>query len=86
VDPRAGLDDVENRKFLTLPEVELRPFGRPARRQSLHRPSTPTLSMKYGAVTLPLIQRSDRTDLLTSRKIKGPTRLVHSTRIQVTEI
>jgi hypothetical protein len=25
VDPRAGLDDVEKRKFLTLPELELRP-------------------------------------------------------------
>jgi hypothetical protein len=25
VEPRAGLDDVEKRKFLTLPEVELRP-------------------------------------------------------------
>jgi hypothetical protein len=24
VDPRAGLDDVENRKFLTLPGLELR--------------------------------------------------------------
>jgi hypothetical protein len=25
VGPRAGLDDVENRKFLTLPGLELRP-------------------------------------------------------------
>jgi hypothetical protein len=25
MDPRAGLDDVENRKFLTLPGLELRP-------------------------------------------------------------
>jgi hypothetical protein len=30
VDPRAGLDDVEKRKFLTLPELELRPLGRAA--------------------------------------------------------
>jgi hypothetical protein len=29
---RAGLDDVEKRKFLTLPGLELRPLGRPARR------------------------------------------------------
>jgi hypothetical protein len=28
VDPGAGLDDVEKRKFLTLPGLELRPFGR----------------------------------------------------------
>jgi hypothetical protein len=30
VDPRAGLDNVEKRKFLTLPEFELRPLSRPA--------------------------------------------------------
>jgi hypothetical protein len=29
VDPRAGLDDLEKRKFLTLPGLELRPLGRP---------------------------------------------------------
>jgi hypothetical protein len=34
---RAGLDDVEKRKFLTLPGLELRPLGRPARSQSLYR-------------------------------------------------
>jgi hypothetical protein len=27
VDPRAGLDDVEKRKFLTLPGIEIRPPG-----------------------------------------------------------
>jgi hypothetical protein len=37
VDPRAGLDDLEKRKFLTLPELEVRPLGRPARSQSLYR-------------------------------------------------
>jgi hypothetical protein len=31
VGPRAGLDDVEKGKFLTLPGLELRPLGRPAR-------------------------------------------------------
>jgi hypothetical protein len=35
VDPRAGLDDVENRKLLTLTGLELRPLGRPARSRSL---------------------------------------------------
>jgi hypothetical protein len=30
-DLRAGLDDLENRKFLTIPGLELRPLGRPAR-------------------------------------------------------
>jgi hypothetical protein len=36
VDHRAGLDDVEKRTFFTLPGLELRPPGRPARSQSLH--------------------------------------------------
>jgi hypothetical protein len=31
VDPRASLHDVEKRKFLTLPGLELRPLGHPAR-------------------------------------------------------
>jgi hypothetical protein len=37
VDLRAGLDDVEKRKFLTLLGLELRPLGRPAHSQSLNR-------------------------------------------------
>jgi hypothetical protein len=41
VDPRAGLEDVEKRKFLTLPGLQLRPLGRPARSQSLYRLSYP---------------------------------------------
>jgi hypothetical protein len=35
--PRAGLDDVEKRKFLTLPGLEILPLGRPASSQSLYR-------------------------------------------------
>jgi hypothetical protein len=37
VEPRASLDKVEMRKSLTLPGLELRPFRRPARSQSLYR-------------------------------------------------
>jgi hypothetical protein len=37
VDPRADLGDVEKRKFLTLPGLELLTLGRPARSQSLYR-------------------------------------------------
>jgi hypothetical protein len=33
VGPRASLDNVEKRKFLTLPRLELQPFGHPACRQ-----------------------------------------------------
>jgi hypothetical protein len=41
VDPRAGLDNVEKRKFFILPGLELRPIGRPARILSLYRLSYP---------------------------------------------
>jgi hypothetical protein len=34
---RAGLNDAEKRKFLTLPGTEIRLFGRPARSQPLYR-------------------------------------------------
>jgi hypothetical protein len=37
VDPRAGLDDMEKWKLLTLPGLELRALSRPARSQSLYR-------------------------------------------------
>jgi hypothetical protein len=37
VDPRADLDDVEMRKSLALPGLELQPPGRPACSQSLYR-------------------------------------------------
>jgi hypothetical protein len=35
VDPRTGLDDLEKRKFLTLPGLELQPLSRPSRSQKL---------------------------------------------------
>jgi hypothetical protein len=41
VGSRAGMNDVEKRKLLTLPGFELRPLGRPTRRQSLYRLSYP---------------------------------------------
>jgi hypothetical protein len=37
VGPRGGLNDVEKKKFLTLPGIELRPLGRPALSLSLYR-------------------------------------------------
>jgi hypothetical protein len=50
VDPRAGPDDVEKRKFLTLPGLELRPLGRPARSQSLYRLRYPGSYLCYSLV------------------------------------
>jgi hypothetical protein len=37
VNPRAGVDDVEKRKFLTLPGLQIRLLDRPARSQSLYQ-------------------------------------------------
>jgi hypothetical protein len=45
--PGAGLDDVEKRKFLTLPGLELRTLGRPARSQSLYRLGYPGSCLLY---------------------------------------
>jgi hypothetical protein len=42
VGPRAGVDDVEKRKFLTLLGLEFRPLGHPTRSQSLYRRRYPT--------------------------------------------
>jgi hypothetical protein len=56
VDPRAGLHEVEKRKFLTLPRLELRPLSRPARSQSvyqLHFPGAIVISSKQGFAVLP---------------------------------
>jgi hypothetical protein len=63
VDPRAGLDDVKKRKFLTLPRLELRPLGRPARSQSLHRlryPSVGTVRNVAGCSLLGRIHETNR--------------------------
>jgi hypothetical protein len=46
VNPRAGLDDVEKRKFLTLTGLELQSLGRPARRKSLYPLSDPGSHIK----------------------------------------
>jgi hypothetical protein len=37
VDPGAGLNDVQKKKLLALPGLQLRPLGRPARSQSQYR-------------------------------------------------
>jgi hypothetical protein len=50
VDPRAGLDEVEKRKFLTLPGLEFRLLRRPASRQSLYRLRYPGSNLTHGVV------------------------------------
>jgi hypothetical protein len=53
VDPRSGLDDVEKRKFFTLPGLELLPLGRPARSQLL-----------YETITVPVLKSVARKRLV----------------------
>jgi hypothetical protein len=48
VDPRTGGDDVENREFSTLPLLEIRPLGRPARSRSLYRLRYPGCNVHGG--------------------------------------
>jgi hypothetical protein len=47
VGPRADLDYVEKRKFLTLPGLEVRPLDRPACSQSQYLLSSRTYTYKY---------------------------------------
>jgi hypothetical protein len=61
---RVGLDDVEKRKFLTLPVLELRTLGRPARNQSLYRLRYPGITSwrltgecRYNSTFLKLCRR-----------------------------
>jgi hypothetical protein len=48
---RAGLNDVEKWKYLTLQGLDLRPLGRPARSQSLYRLSYRRSSIRYSTGT-----------------------------------
>jgi hypothetical protein len=50
VGPRVGLDDVAERKFVILPELELRPLGRPARSQPPYRLRYPGFSQAVDCI------------------------------------
>jgi hypothetical protein len=71
LDPRAGVDDVEKRKFLILPGLELQPLGRPARSQSLYRPRYPGFSIFF---TIPIYYRILRQG---ERSIQSPKNNTH---------
>jgi hypothetical protein len=46
VEPKAGPDELEKRKFLTLPGLELRPLRRPARRITKVEEETDILTVR----------------------------------------
>jgi hypothetical protein len=66
VGPRTGLDNVEKRKFLTLPGLELRPLGRSARSQSLYWVSVLDHFLTFGVLSSIEIKRPSTLDLHTS--------------------
>jgi hypothetical protein len=77
VGPRAGQDNLEKRKFLSLPGLELRSLGRPARSQSLYRlryPGSIVLGTRWkwavSFTPLPLYPRW--TSHLFGRRLGGP--------------
>jgi hypothetical protein len=78
VDPRACLDEVEKRYFLTLPGLELRPLGRAARSQSLYRLSYPgswvrRIARRNGkVVAAALCERGRMTHLTIYLRIYSP--------------
>jgi hypothetical protein len=53
VGPRASLDDMEKQKFLTLPGLELRPLGHPARSQPLYQLRCPGSRVVWWAPIYP---------------------------------
>jgi hypothetical protein len=63
---RIGLDGVEKRVFLTLPGLELRPLGRPARSQSLYRLRYPGGNWIYWAL-IQLVTTPHKSVLQTNR-------------------
>jgi hypothetical protein len=68
VDPRAGLDDFEKRKFLTLPGLELRPLSRPPVASRYTDYDTPAPLTKGDEQKMRIFGRK------VLRKISGPTR------------
>jgi hypothetical protein len=68
VGPRAGRNNVERRKFLTLPGLELRPLSRRARSQSLYR----LRNLKFTKFTIQL------TVCIETRTFKSSTSLHQS--------
>jgi hypothetical protein len=78
--PRAGLDDVENRKLLILPGLELRPLGRPTRSQSLYRlrfPGSHSLSVRSIQFSIQLHKYIEVCEKWYIRSLERYTFLIH---------
>jgi hypothetical protein len=75
VDRRAGLDDMEKRRLLTLTGLELRTIGQPARSQSLYRLRYPSCSVwKWDYCDVSLKRRvAERNWLALNRQSRSNT-------------
>jgi hypothetical protein len=73
VDPSAGLDDVAKIKFVTLPGLEIRSFGRPARIQSLYRLRYPGSNSDHRRVVTEALHRLMFLVVFLSSRIQLPT-------------
>jgi hypothetical protein len=75
--PQSGLDDLEKRKFLTPPGLELQSLSRPARSQSLYR-------LRYSGSGNRCIECWNETQAWLHNLVKSPSTLwAHSTLNQV---
>jgi hypothetical protein len=71
--PGVGLDDVEKRKFLALPGLELLPLDHPARSQSLYRLRYPGSSiLRYYPINFLLKFKSSRKINYRRQQVTGP--------------
>jgi hypothetical protein len=70
VNPRTGFDDVDGRKMVHLPGLELRPLGRPARGQSLYRRGFLEI---YGEIKICLKSDNTRASARISRELARET-------------
>jgi hypothetical protein len=92
VGPSAGLDDVEKRKFLTLPGLELGLLGNPACSQSLYRlrhpgyvarkPITPITAVLLPFVTYLLTLRRICTEIWNTFLRAGVYSFLHITNVE----
>jgi hypothetical protein len=71
VGPRASLNEVENRKFLTLSRLKIQPLGRPARSHSLYRTHyLGSLSYPYKEYTESHSEKDEARSWITRENIK----------------
>jgi hypothetical protein len=70
VGPCVSLDEPESREILSLPGLELRPLGRPARSQSLYRLRYLGYPLKYTALHIKLMLDYEAVFLWNGDKLK----------------